>query len=500
MDYNKKSILSEELFQIMVKDKKVRTAITKKSHKHFFHFYFAHYITYQTAPFHDEIFSVTEDESQGNFFVVAFRGSGKSTLVTTSFPIWAILGEQQKKFALILCQTQSQAKQHMMNLRRELESNELLKNDLGPFQEESSEWGSVSLVFSNSNSRITVASSEQSIRGLRHGAHRPDLIICDDVEDINSTKTQEGRNKTYNWFKSEVIPCGDKKTRVVVVGNLLHEDSLLMRIKEDIDNQVTEGKFLKFPLVDDNGICLWPGKLPTPADVEAEKKKIGNEIAWQREYLLRIIPSDDQVVDPKIIQYYDFDKLPSKHIARRGTYASVDLAISQKDSADYTAVVSAVVFGRADKLRIYILPNPTVKKISFPQQLDLLREYNNNVLTGEGDKLFVEAIGYQDALPQMLETVGISAIAVKPTTDKRTRLALTVPMIQSGRVKFPRTGAEDIIRQIVGFGVEKHDDIADAFSMLVNQVSNMHSQENTWIMAWLGGNTIYYSDYVDVEI
>ena len=72
----------------------------------------------------------------------------------------------------------------MVNLKRELEDNDLLKNDLGPFQEESDEWGSISLVFSNMNARITVASSEQSIRGMRHGQHRPDLIIGDDVEDM----------------------------------------------------------------------------------------------------------------------------------------------------------------------------------------------------------------------------------------------------------------------------------------------------------------------------
>ena len=40
-------------------------------------------------------------------------------------------------------------------------------------------------------------------------------------------------------------------------------------------------------------------------------------------------------------------------------------------------------------------------------------------------------------------------------------------MIKSGKVKFPRQGAEQLINQIVHFGVEKHDDLADAFSSLV---------------------------------
>ena len=40
-------------------------------------------------------------------------------------------------------------------------------------------------------------------------------------------------------------------------------------------------------------------------------------------------------------------------------------------------------------------------------------------------------------------------------------------MIQSARVLFPKRGAEKIIQQIVGFGSEKYDDLADAFAMLV---------------------------------
>ncbi len=41
-------------------------------------------------------------------------------------------------------------------------------------------------------------------------------------------------------------------------------------------------------------------------------------------------------------------------------------------------------------------------------------------------------------------------------------------MIKTGRILFPRNGAEALINQIVHFGVEKHDDMADAFSIVVH--------------------------------
>jgi predicted phage terminase large subunit-like protein len=485
----------------MIKDRSVRTSITKDSFLYFFHFYYAHYVKYETADFQKEIIHNLEKSTTENLYVVAFRGSGKSTMVTTAYPIWAILGKQQKKFCIIFCQTRAQAKQHMMNIRTELEGNDVLKKDLGPFQEESDEWGSFSLVFKKHGARITVASVEQSIRGIRHNEHRPDLIICDDVEDVQSAKTREGREKTYHWLRGEVIPAGDRNTRLIIVGNLLHEDSLLMRIKDEISKGKAKGIFKEYPLLDKNDLCLWPGKYKDTKDIEEEKLKVASEISWQREYLLRIIPSDDQVIYREWIQYYD-DLPGTKHMGYRGTYAGVDLAISAKDSADFTTIVSAHVYSRREKMRIYILPNPIQQKLNFPAQVDLMKNFKATNMPRSSDTLFVESVAYQEALPQMLELHGITAEAIKPKGDKRTRLSLTSTAIKSGIIKFPRQGCEDLIEQLVGFGVEKHDDLADAFSLLINATLDKHSNEGTIIMFWLGGDddsTIYYSDYVDVE-
>lgn len=61
-----------------------------------------------------------------------------------------------------------------------------------------------------------------------------------------------------------------------------------------------------------------------------------------------------------------------------------------------------------------------------------------------------------------------------------------------------------MIEQLVGFGVEKYDDLADAFSLLVNSTMDKHANEGTIIMAWVGGRSreddiLYYPDYVDMD-
>ncbi len=350
------------IIQQIVNDRKVRLAVTYESHFLFFHTYLGHYVKYPTADFQKEMFGITDDLSNKLAVVVAFRGSGKSTIMTFSYPIWAITGKPKKKFVVIISQTQQQTKMHLDNIKRELESNQLLKGEVGPFEEDG-QWGSTSLVLPKFNARILAVSHGQSIRGMRHGENRPDLIILDDVEDLDSVEKKEARDKTYNWLMGEIIPAGDKNTKIIAIGNLLHEDSLLMRLKNNIENKKSKGIYQAYPLVDDSGSVLWPGKFQNADDIEEAKQSIGsNEVSWQREYMLRIIPNDGQVIHPDWIQYYD--SLPKE----RPSYIiiGVDLAISKTSTAHYTAIVSAFVYGFGDNSRVYILPNPINARLDFP--------------------------------------------------------------------------------------------------------------------------------------
>lgn len=455
----------------------VRSSLAKNSHFWFFSIYLGHYIKYPFAPLHSDMFAITEDAQIRLAVLVAFRGSGKSTIITLSYPIWSIIGVQQRKFILILSQTQAQAKTHMANIKRELETNELLKADIGPFQEISDEWGSNSIVIPKYDARIMVASTEQSIRGLRHGEHRPDLVICDDVEDLNSVKTREGRDKTFQWLVGEVLPIGDQNTKIVIVGNLLHEDSLLMRLKYGIENEKLNGKYFTYPLLTQDNVIAWSAKFQTLTDIEKLRATIGSDAAWYREYLLRIISDADRLVHPEWIQYYG-DIPAERGNDFRYTATGIDLAISQKDSADCTAMVSAKVFGHGDTLKIYILPNPINKRMGFPETVETAIALSKSLGNGYYTELFIEQVGYQESFIQHLISKDIPAEGVKVSgQDKRSRLALITHLIQQGKVLFPpKQGAEELTLQLTGFGVEKHDDLADAFSLLLLKILEKDSE------------------------
>jgi predicted phage terminase large subunit-like protein len=419
---------------------------------------------------------LTEDESIKNVVIVAFRGSAKSTIATMSYPIWSIIGKQQKKFVLIASQTQQQAKQHLSNIKREFETNEMLREELGPFKQED-EWSTSSLILPKFNAKIMSVSTEQSIRGVRYGPHRPQLIICDDVEDINSVKTFEGREKTYKWFTGEILPLGDKDTRIITVGNLLHKDSLVMRLKNNIENEKLNATFRAYPIIDENNKTLWPAKFTNSEDVSNFKKEIGDEVSWQREYMLKIISDKGQLIEEPWIHYYD--ELPQEQ-KPHNIATGVDLAVSQKTTADCTAMVSANIYGYNKDAKIYILPNPINKRLTFPriiEQINLLHD-----TFGSGSIFYVENVASQDYIVQNLRSkyghINVEGVGVAGL-DKRSRLSATTYQIQSGKVLFPKKGAEDLIRQLLGFGSEKHDDLCDAFSLLIN--STIKKVNGPWI-------------------
>ncbi len=351
-----------KLIERILKDAAVRTGITTRSLLWFFRIYLSEYLRYETAPFQKKILRTAEQERHELVVISAFRGSSKSTLVTTAYVLWSILGKQQRKFVVIMSQTEEKARMHLTNIKRELEENDLLRRDLGPFQEEHNQWGSHTLIIPKFNAKITISSVEQSIRGQRHNSRRPDLFVIDDSESIESIKTRQGRQKIWDWFSGDVMPAGDRGTRVFVLGNLLADGSLLETLRRQIRNGERKGVYLEFPIVDDEGRALWPGKFPTADDIETERKKIGDTIAWSREFLLKIVADDSQVVDPRWITRYDAVPDDVRYYA-----IGVDPAISEEDSADCTAIVCAAIVGYGEEQKIYILPNPVNKRMSFSE-------------------------------------------------------------------------------------------------------------------------------------
>jgi predicted phage terminase large subunit-like protein len=473
---------SPELIAKVISDPITRVAVARESHLWFLALYLPHHIFFEVADFQKEIFALTQDKSNELAVIAAFRGSGKTTIIAQSFPIWAITGMLEKKYVLIISKTADQAKGIFKNIKSELENNELLKADLGPFYEESEEWKSYSLVLTKYSARITAVSSEQSIRGTKHGAKRPDLIILDDIEDVNSVKTKESRDNTYRWYKGDIVPLGDQGTQIYVIGNLLHRDSFIMRCKNDITEGRMTGVYREYPLISERGEIMWPGKYPNMEVIESLRKKVGDDVRFERGYNLKPLDEESAIIKPGWIHYYDKkQKLPDNF---RYAITGVDPAITKKEAADYTAIITAKVYGYKENLRIYILPNPFNYQDEFPETVNILKQVRQEYKS----RILVESNGSQKAFAQQLNHESVPAEEVgNYGSDKAVRLRMISGLIKDGRILFPRDDPtiELLINQMIFLGIESHDDLVDALTIIVRKVIDEDKEPSIPEIFWI---------------
>lgn len=393
------------------------------------------------------------------------RGCTKSTIMTHFYPVWCIISKR-KRYPILIADTDKQANRYLYNIRSELEQNRLLIQDFGPFKPDpgpdSDEWQKTTIVMPKYKARISAHTNGQNIRGIRHLEIRPDLVICDDIEDIEDVRHKEQRDKLYRWFKSDVMQVGDKGTQIILLGNLLHSDGLMCRIEKEINEGKIRGIVRRYPIADANGVPAWPGKFPDAAALEIERRKLG-EKTWLRESMLKIVPEDGQVVHEDWIRY--FRKVPLNFVP--GSWgAGVDLAISKKETADFTAIVPGVSGTIDGKPKIYIGKKIYNERFSLPETVDACLSLAS---AKPGMRFFVEAVGYQLAAIDEMKRKWLNVEGLQPMSDKKARLEAVAGYIRDGTIEFADDcpAVRDLIINIVGLGIEAHDDLCDAFCYLV---------------------------------
>ncbi len=458
------------LISMIRKNRTLRRKFAKHSFPFFFLLYFGDKMTYPTADFQKEMFSLMENKSLDLVVIAAARNFSKSTICNTAFAIWAVVSGRYHNVVLA-SQTVPQVRVHHRNIMYALKENSLLKNDLGPFVEEAEEFGLSSIVFGNYEAKIKPISVEQSVRGEIFKHYRPDLIILDDIEDLKSTRTKESRRKLWEFFLSEVMPLGTPQTKIVVLGNFLHEYSLVGTLMREIEQGIRPGVCRRYPLIDDNGKCLWPGMYPTPESIEAFKKKIGDEATWQREMLLKIIESDSKLITADQFKFYG--QLPPKDIFHGYLYTRIgtDFAVGLNTWNDYTAMVTLQVYVARGKLKIYILPNIINRRMDFDQTIATMERLLKIAGEENKTKIILEANGMQLTYYQHMLGKGYSQVVpIKVTEDKLFRIQPVIKLIKDGTIVFPHDGVQELITQLIDFLDTDHEDICDSLSLVVGQI------------------------------
>ena len=411
-----------------------------------------------------------DDDTIKRLLIVGHRGSAKSTFSTLAYTIYAAVEKADLyPFIVPIADTGTQAALNIANIKTEFDSNPLLINDYGkiefgklndpapePTFESDEEWQAKNMILSN-GVRIMARSRGQKIRGLKHRQHRVKLAILDDIEDLAWVKTRENRNKTDRWMRGEVMGAIDEADgRIIAIGNWLHEDALMARLKK-----LPQFTALEFPLIkeiDGEDYVTWPALYPTQKSLDDKREEMG-ENAWMREMRLKIIAEEGQEIKQEDIHYYD--EQPDPELGGLKGHG-VDLAISTAETADFTTDVEGHVHYFENKPKIYIQKNPLCAHLDFYHTMEYFKG------KPRGTHLwFVEDVAYQKAAIQEMERNMMAVVPVKPIADKRARLRVAARYIKNGTVLFPRTGCEKLIEQLLNFGNEEHDDLVDGLVNLI---------------------------------
>src|SRR5579884_2055882 len=241
----------------LVDDPEIRRAAAK-SLKGFCLTYLPHHFPLDLPDYFDELTEALQNYDLKRLEVIGFRGCAKSTTASLALVLYASLEfPDLYPFIIMLADTTAQAGINMAAVQHELRENELIKRDYGhlkyrkiddlrpePTLESEDDWQKTNCVLDN-GVRILARSRGQKVRGLKHRQHRPSLFVADDVEDLDWVRTQENRDKSDRWFRGTVLPSLDEANgRAVVIGNWLHTDGLMARLKNTGIFRV-----LEFPLL-----------------------------------------------------------------------------------------------------------------------------------------------------------------------------------------------------------------------------------------------------------
>lgn len=303
--------------------------------------------------------------------LAAPRGHAKTTGMTVSYGLATLLF-RERKFMLLVSDTESQAAMFLGYFKEQLQENQALielfglkRNDKGQVQfVKDTETDIIVEMEDGHKFRVIAKGAEQKLRGLIWSGSRPDIILIDDFENDELVMNKDRREKMRKWFYSALLPCVSSRGIVRVVGTILHMDSLLERLMPRQYDRWSHQEPLKlWSEVKRNGWrsvkyrahtdtfsdILWPEKHSEVSlrEKRAEYVGMGMPDVYSQEYLN--IPLDETVA---YFKRNDFDHLTDddRKCALK-YYITADLAISEAERADYSVFI---VGGMDDSRRLHI--------------------------------------------------------------------------------------------------------------------------------------------------
>lgn len=193
--------------------------------------YLPHYFTREPSAMHRvlaERFAEAERERGAKLNVVGPRGGAKSTVATLAWVLRSLV-EEREPYVWIVSDTHRQAAAHLENVKKELVDNAALAADYPRACGRGPVWRA-NLIRLRSGAVVEALGTGVRMRGRRYGAHRPTLIVCDDLQNDSHIESARRRAQSSRWFHGTLLKAGSKRTNVLNLATALHRDALALEL------------------------------------------------------------------------------------------------------------------------------------------------------------------------------------------------------------------------------------------------------------------------------
>lgn len=228
--------------------------------------------------------------------VAAPRGIGK-TIAAMIVVLWAIL-YGHVRFVAILSSSSGEAGDRLDTIQAWVLMNELLAEDFpelaGPVRACEGDprrakmsgftWSKTECVFAN-GVRVMAGGLEGPVRGLMKRGDRPDFVVCDDIEDEDTVKSEKESTALNNRFRNEVLGLHEDGSRTIYLYlcTIISHDCISASVTDPTREPEWRGQRYKALLTDPDEadawerymeICRGEGELPEELDTAPEDKVI----------------------------------------------------------------------------------------------------------------------------------------------------------------------------------------------------------------------------------
>ncbi|MBO0602710.1 phage terminase large subunit [Sporosarcina sp. E16_3] len=461
--------------------------------------------------------NVSTTEKNAKIAAAAPRSHAKSTWLSKAFPVSELVF-RKRKYTIIISETPTVAKANMEWIRNQLKYNRKLREDFGPLLspkdqsnivdngEEFIAWHDDGHGGKRQLAIMQAASTGQALRGRNWNGTRPDLILCDDLEDARpggNASTPEQRLKLRDWMAQTVMALGDPKgvkTAFVVMGTTVHRESLLMHVlygRSDYKSTVYRAIINEPKRMDLWEQCrlIYINRDNSKRADDArqfyadnrEDMDEGVEVLWQEfqpiwklmtwkwdngskafntEYMNNPVDPDSMIFNPETFTYYhgEIDYLSGRYDVSMG----VDPAMG-KQRGDFSAIVTTAKDRETGIIYVIDAYGERIKPSDF------IKVIVEKVLKYQPTVVAAEAVAAQefivDELKKALEAVGYPAgTRVKKIyhrSRKELRIEALLPQIENGTIQYNRRHSL-LLEQYEMYGTGSHDDVIDAAEMSVS--------------------------------